>query len=132
MNWLNIWGLLWWKTEDIKYLSEFCDVKYEEKHNVVFVEWKKFCCREDYRKPLEYALDIIKNHKGCNYVADTRNGFENIPEDTEWVAQCFMPKAKEYGCKIIYFIIDVAPLSAWHVTNLVVCHRINRYTDTKE
>ena len=87
-------------------LSEFCDVKYEEKHNVVFVEWKKFCCREDYRKPLEYALDIIKNHKGCNYVADTRNGFENIPEDTEWVAQYFMPKAKEYGCKIIYFIID--------------------------
>ena len=27
---------------------------------------------------------------------------------------------------------NVAPLSAWHVTNLVVCHRINRYTDTKE
>ena len=88
------------------YLSEFCDVKYEEKYNVVFVEWKKFCCFEDYRKPLEYALDIIKNHEGCNYVADTRNGFENIPEDTEWVAQYFMPKAKEYGCKIIYFIID--------------------------
>lgn len=40
------------------YLSEFCDVKYEEKHNVAFVEWKKFCCQDDYRRPLEYALDI--------------------------------------------------------------------------
>ncbi len=38
------------------YLSEYCDVKYEENYNVVFVKWKKFCCREDYRKPLEYAL----------------------------------------------------------------------------
>ena len=26
--------------------------------------------------------------------------------DTRWVAEYFMPKAKEYGCSIIYFIID--------------------------
>ena len=28
--------------------------------------------------------------------------------------------------------ITVALLSAWHTTNLVACHRINRYTVTKE
>ena len=49
---------------------------------------------------------MIKNHVGCKYVADTRNGFENIPEDTKWVADYFMPKAAEYGCKVIYFIIE--------------------------
>ncbi len=87
------------------YLSEYCDVKYESEYNVVFVKWKKFCCKDDYRRPLEYALEIIKEHK-CDYVADTRNGFENIPEDTEWVADYFMPKAVENGCKCIYFIID--------------------------
>ncbi len=87
------------------YLSEYCDVRYEEKHNVAFVVWKKFCCNEDYRKPLEYALEIIKEHK-CSYAADTRSGFENIPEDTKWVAEYFMPKAAEYGCKYIFFIID--------------------------
>ena len=72
---------------------------------MVLVKWKKFCCNYDYRKPLEYALEIIKKHK-CNYVADTRTGFENIPEDTQWVADCFIPTAVEYGCKCIYFIID--------------------------
>ena len=87
------------------YLSEYCDVKYEENYNVVLVKWKKFCCKDDYRKPLEYALSIIKKYK-CDYVADTRTGFENIPEDTKWVADCFIPKAVEYGCKCIYFIID--------------------------
>lgn len=87
------------------YLSEYCDVKYEEKYNVAFVTWKKFCCKDDYRKPLEYALEIIKQYK-CDYVADTRTGFENTPEDTKWVADYFMPKAVEYGCKCIYFIID--------------------------
>ena len=88
------------------YQSEFCNVSYNEQYNVVFVEWKKFCCFDDYRKPLEYALSIIKEHKGCNYVADTRNGFENIKEDTNWVADYFMPKATEFGCKEIIFIID--------------------------
>ena len=87
------------------YLSEYCDVKYNDTYNVVFVKWKKFCCYEDYRKPLEIALNIIKEFK-CDYVADTRNGFENIEEDTKWVADYFMPKAAEYGCKCIYFIID--------------------------
>lgn len=87
------------------YLSEYCYVNYEEKHNAVFVKWKKFCCMEDYRKPLEYALEIIRKYKCC-YAADTRNGFENIPEDTKWVADYFMPTAASCGCKCIYFIID--------------------------
>ncbi len=87
------------------YLSEYCDVKHNEDHNVVFVKWKSFCCMDDYRKPLEYALDVILQYK-CDYVADTRNGFENIPEDTKWVADYFMPKAVEYGCRCIYFVID--------------------------
>lgn len=87
------------------YLSEYCDVNYNETYNIVFVKWKKFCCMEDYRKPLEFALDIIKQYK-CDYVADTRDGFENIPEDTKWVADYFMTKAAEYGCTCIYFIID--------------------------
>lgn len=87
------------------YLSEYCDVNYNETYNIVFVKLKKFCCMEDYRKPLEFALDIIKQYK-CDYVADTRDGFENIPEDTKWVADYFMPKAAEYGCRVIYFIID--------------------------
>ena len=87
------------------YLSEYCDVNYEESYNVVLVKWKKFCCKGNYRKHLEYALEVIKQYK-CNYVADTRTGFENIPEDTKWVADYFMPKAVEYGCQCIYFIID--------------------------
>ena len=89
-----------------EFKSEFCEVKYEPGYNVVFVKWKKFCCKEDYRKPLKYALKIIKSYENCDYVADTRSGFENIPEDTQWVADYFMPKAVEYGCKCIYFIID--------------------------
>lgn len=32
----------------------------------------------------------IRQHENCDYVEDTRNGFENIPEDTQWVAEYFM------------------------------------------
>ena len=87
------------------YLSPFCDVEYNEKHNVVFVKWKKFCCGEDYRAPLMHALEIIREHR-CDYCADTRSGFEDAPEDTQWVAEYFMPTAAQYGCRKIWFIID--------------------------
>ena len=88
------------------YKSNCCDVFYVEEKNVVLVNWKAYCELEQYRTPLELALEVIKKHQGCNYVADTRDGFEDNPLDTKWVAEYFMPKAKEYGCKIIYFIIN--------------------------
>lgn len=88
------------------YLSDTNDVYYVADKNVVLVHWKKYCELEKYRAPLESALQVIREHKGCNYVADTRDGFEDNPLDTRWVADYFMPKAKEYGCEIIYFIID--------------------------
>ena len=81
------------------YLSECSDVFYLEDKNVVLVHWKKYCELEQYRKPLEAALQTIREHSGCNYVEDN-------PFDTKWVADYFMPKAKEYGCRVIYFIID--------------------------
>lgn len=90
----------------MEYNSNYCSVQYLENKNVVLVEWKKYCEFDEYRKPLEFALNIIKSHAGCNYVADTRNGFEDNPADTQWVADYFMPKAAEYGCRYIYFIID--------------------------
>lgn len=90
----------------IEYTSEYCSVQYVIDRNVVLVEWKKYCELDEYRKPLEVALNIIKLHNNCNYVADTRNGFEDNPIDTQWVAEYFMPKVVEYGCKCIYFIVD--------------------------
>ncbi len=88
------------------YLSEQADVFYIKFKNVVLVHWKKYCEYEKYREPLMKALEVIKEHKGCEYAADTRDGFEDNPLDTKWVAEYFMPKAKEYGCSTIYFIID--------------------------
>ena len=88
------------------YLSNCCDVFYVADKNVVLVHWKEYCELEQYREPLMKALQVINAHRGCNYVADTRDGFEDNPLDTKWVAEYFMPKAKEYGCSIIYFIID--------------------------
>jgi len=88
------------------YNSQYCSVSYVQEYNVVLVEWKQFCRDEDYRAPLRCALDIIASHENCDYVADTRNGFENAPDDTRWVAEYFMPHAAEAGCRCINFIID--------------------------
>ena len=89
------------------YLSEFCDVNYNEKLNIVFVKWKKFCSLNYYRDPLNHALEIMKNHKNCHYVADTRDGFENEKADTEWLFSEWLPRvASQTTCEIIFFIIN--------------------------
>ena len=64
------------------YQSEFCDVSYNHELNIAFVKWKKFCQNDAYRQPLLYALEIMEKHEGCNYCADTRDGFENEEADT--------------------------------------------------
>lgn len=88
------------------YSSDYCDVCYHKDYNVVLVKWKKFCSFEEYRLPLSYALKIIQQYDNCQYVADTRDGFENHPDDTKWVADKFIPEIADAGCKCIYFIID--------------------------
>ena len=88
------------------YKSEFCDVEYNEKLNIVFVTWKKFCRHDDYRNPLLHALEIMREHDGCQYVADTRTGFEDDPADTQWIFDVFLPEAAKTSCKMIIFIID--------------------------
>ena len=88
------------------YRSEFCDVNYNGELNIVFVTWKKFCRQDDYRKPLLYALDIMRANDGCQYVADTRTGFENEAADTQWLFDVFLPETANTSCKMIFFIID--------------------------
>jgi hypothetical protein len=90
----------------LMYMSEFCDVDYNEELNVAFVTWKKFCRKDDYRNPLLHAIEIMQEHDGCHYVADTRNGFENESSDTRWLFDVFLPKAAATSCKMIFFIIN--------------------------
>ena len=94
------------ETRTIMYQSEFCDVSYLDDLNVVFVKWKKFCNQDDYRNPLLWALDIMRNHTGCHYVADTRDGFENEQDDTQWLFDVFLPQTAQTTCKVFFFIID--------------------------
>jgi hypothetical protein len=81
-------------------------VNYNEALNIVFVKWKRFCRQSDYRNPLLHALEIMQSHENCQYVADTRDGFENEAEDTQWVFEVFLPQAARTTCKAIFFIID--------------------------
>ena len=88
------------------YQSEFCDVTYIEELNIVFVKWKRFCCQNEYRNPLLFAIDVMKQHDDCHYAADTRDGFENEETDTQWLFEVFLPQAALTTCKMIFFIIN--------------------------
>ena len=86
--------------------SEFCEVNYLEKENVVFLVWKKFCCKDDYRNPIMYALKLLNEHKGSNFICDARNGFEDEKDDVEWGFNVFLPSLAKTSCKKIVFIME--------------------------
>ncbi len=89
--------------------SEFCNVKYVEKDNVVFLSWKKFCCFENYRKPTTFALDLLRQFPNSNLIVDARNGFEYVKEDVEWGFSILLPEMAKTDCKRVVFIMNEIP-----------------------
>ncbi|MBN2722229.1 MAG: hypothetical protein JXQ77_05370 [Campylobacterales bacterium] len=85
--------------------TEFCKVEYLEKYSAVFCQWKKFCKSDDYRNPFEFGLKLIFDQNATAWITDTTNGFENEPEDTQWLLENFIPKTINSSCDTIIFII---------------------------
>jgi quinol monooxygenase YgiN len=90
----------------LEFDSQFCNVKYIEKDNIVFLTWKKFCCFEDYRKPTYFALELLKQFQDSNFVVDARNGFEDAKEDVEWGFSILLPEMAKTDCKYVVFIMN--------------------------
>lgn len=90
----------------LEFDSEFCNVKYIEKDNVVFLTWKKACCLDDYRKPATFALEMLRQFPNSNFVVDARNGFEDAEEDVEWGFSFLIPELGRTDCKCIVFIMN--------------------------
>ena len=86
--------------------SEFCNVKYISKDNIVLITWKKFCCYEDYRKPTLFGVELLKKYSNSNFVCDARNGFEDEKEDVEWGFSVLLPAMSRTGCKKVVFIMN--------------------------
>ena len=73
-------GFLWWQMFE----SDYAKTEYIEKDNVVFHVWKKEAHFDDYRKPVEASLEMLKAHENSIFIVDARNGFEDVKEDVEW------------------------------------------------
>ena len=93
-------------SNEIEFNSEFCNVKYVEEDNIVFLAWKKFCCFDDYRNPTTFALELLKKYLNSKFVVDARNGFEDEKEDVEWGFSELLPAMSKTDCKIVVFIMN--------------------------
>lgn len=92
--------------EKVEFDSEYCNVKYMEDDNVVFLIWKKLACFENYREPTLFALDLLKQYPHSNFVVDARNGFEVEKEDVEWGFSELFPNMGKTDCKYVVFIMQ--------------------------
>ncbi len=86
--------------------SEFGNVKYIEEDHIVLLTWKKFCCFDNYRKHALFALELLKQFPGSNFVVDARNGFEDDKEDVTWGFTVLLPAMAQTECKYVVFIME--------------------------
>lgn len=89
----------------LQFDSEFCNVRYIENENVVFLTWKIFARLNDYRAPTLFALDLLKQFPHSNFVVDARNGFEDDKEDVEWGFSELLPNMSKTDCEYVIFIM---------------------------
>lgn len=85
--------------------SDYAKTEYIEKDNVVFHVWKKEAHFDDYRKPVEASLQMLKEHENSIFIVDARKGFEDVKEDVEWGFAYFLPELKKTGCEVWGFIL---------------------------
>ncbi len=88
--------------------SDYARTEYIEKDNAVLHTWKKEAHFDDYRKPVEASLEMLREHAGSVFIVDARNGFEDVTEDVEWGFNYFLPELKKTGCSIWGFILPKA------------------------
>lgn len=86
--------------------SQFSNVRYLEKEHIVFLKWKKFCCYDDYRNPTTFALNLLRENPGSNFVIDARNGFEDEQADVEWGFSFLLPEMAKTDCRYVVFIMN--------------------------
>lgn len=89
-----------------KFESEYASVEYIEADHVVFLIWKKEAHLEDYRRPAQFALELLRDNAGSNFVVDARNGFEDDKRDVEWGFTYLLPEMAKTTCKVVSFIME--------------------------
>ena len=87
------------------YKSKYCEVNYIDAKDAILCKWLQKCSAEEYRKPLEYGLELLKMTNATTWITDTTNGFESDAEDTEWLLEEFIPQTIASECKRVVFII---------------------------
>lgn len=85
--------------------SDYAKIEYIDEDNVVLHTWKKEAHFDNYRKPVEASLAMLREHKDSVFIVDATNGFEDVKEDVEWGFHYFLPELKKTGCKIWGFIL---------------------------
>lgn len=50
----------------MEFCSEYANVKYIKEDNIVLLVWKKPAYLENYRKPTELALEMLRSNEGSN------------------------------------------------------------------
>lgn len=116
--------------------SQYGNVKYIEKDNIVLLTWKQKCSYDDYRNTTLAALNALQKYDNSNFAIDARNGFEDEKEDVEWGFSVLLPEMSKTDCKVVMFIMNEVndiedEMDMWTIEfkKYFTVHRVTSYDD---
>ncbi len=85
--------------KDILFDKEFLSISYEPETRIVILKWKGFASSENFRDGLNFALDVVKEHRAEYWLGNLKLMESIQPADEEWASQVWFPKIAQSSLK---------------------------------
>lgn len=96
-------------------------MKHMDQHNVtllwddalrsVVITWRGFNEGQEFRAPMERALEILRENKASRWLADLRDAKVNTEDDQQWLHSDLIPRAMHAGCRFTAFVVPKSTIA---------------------
>jgi hypothetical protein len=85
-------------------VSKVYNIYFDESIDAVVMEWKGYATSNDFKEGTELMLNTLIRHNTFKVLADVKDMTIIAREDQEWLNAVFLPRATEFGFKVIAII----------------------------
>lgn len=85
-------------------VSEVYNIHFDERIDAVVMKWKGYATSQDFKEGTELMLNMLIKNNTFKVLADVRDMVLIAREDQEWLINVFLPRAMEFGFKVIAIV----------------------------
>lgn len=77
----------------------------------VVITWRGFNEGQEFRAPMERALEVLRANRASRWLADLRDAKVNTAEDQQWLQSDLIPRAMQAGNRFTAFVVPKSTIA---------------------